>query len=220
VRELVQWLEGAPPGHDSPDRLEIPEGVRQVIGNRLAALPEETRRVLTIAAVIGRDFSLAPLAPAAALDEPTLLEHLAVAEEARVVAPGAAGFQFCHPMIRDVLYEQLATATRVHLHQAIAEALEQLYTPRPIAPTNQRLPIEGPQLAELAHHFCEAALGGAIDKAVDYAVRAGDHAADLSASDEAARHYERALQLLERVAPSEQRESIRARLAALRTERA
>ena len=40
------------------DSLEVPEGVRLVIGRRLERLGEAARRVLTTAAVVGRTFSL------------------------------------------------------------------------------------------------------------------------------------------------------------------
>jgi hypothetical protein len=43
------------------DTLQVPEGVRLVIGRRLQRLSESARRVLTTAAVIGRTFSLSLL---------------------------------------------------------------------------------------------------------------------------------------------------------------
>ena len=50
-------------------------------------------------------------------------------------------------------------------------------------------------MAELAHHFLAAATsGGELAKAIDYAVRAGERALALVAYEEAADHFERALQ--------------------------
>ncbi len=43
-----------------PDELKVPQGVRLVIGHRLERLREETQRLLTKAAVIGRRFDLTP----------------------------------------------------------------------------------------------------------------------------------------------------------------
>src|SRR5262249_59243250 len=54
-----------------------------------------------------------------------------------------------------------------------------------------------PHLAELAHHFLEGLPGGDVDKAVGYATRAGDRANAQLAYEDAATHYERALQALE-----------------------
>jgi predicted ATPase len=201
--ELVHWLESH--GHEltisaPPWTAEIPEGVRAAIGRRLAGLSEDCRLLLTTAAVIGREFSLRVLARVCELDETKLLERLEEAERARIVEaersnPGM--FRFSHPLIGEVLYAEIAAARRVRLHQRVGEVLEQLYTPHPIAPTNLRLSIRGARLAELAHHFCEAAPAGSPVKAADYCARAGDHAMGLLAFDEAAKLYRRGLGVLE-----------------------
>src|SRR5258708_23414228 len=57
--------------------------------------------------------------------------------------------------------------------------------------------MRNPPLAELAYHFSQAASAGAVDKAVDYAVRAGDRAADGLAHEQAARLFDLALHSLE-----------------------
>jgi tetratricopeptide (TPR) repeat protein len=75
----------------------------------------------------------------------------------------------------------------VRLHRKIAEALEQLYGSNP-----------EPHLSELAYHFFEAALGGGdVDKAITWTARAGERAAQQLAYEEAASHYEHALQALD-----------------------
>jgi tetratricopeptide (TPR) repeat protein len=94
--------------------------------------------------------------------------------------------RFAHALIRETLYEGLTTVRRVQLHRRAGEALEALYAQDP-----------APHLAELAHHFFEAAPGGDIDRAVGYAQRAGEHALELLAYEEAARLYGLALQALE-----------------------
>src|SRR4029079_110223 len=101
---------------------------------------------------------------------------------ARVVseAPGAIGrMRFAHALIRDAAYHGLTRSRRVQLHREVGEALEALYS----------LDLET-HLAELAHHFFEAAAGGSGQKAVDYARRAGSHAVDVLAYEEAVRLYE------------------------------
>jgi hypothetical protein len=94
----------------------------------------------------------------------------------------------------------------------VGEALEELYTPRPIAPTNLPVPIDDAHLAELAHHFCAAALGDDFEKAVDYALRAGDHAAALSAGEDAVQHYKRALAVLDAADPGGDPRGARSRI--------
>ena len=54
-----------------------------------------------------------------------------------------------------------------------------------------------PHLSELAHHFFESAPGGDLEKALDYAQRAGGRALTQLAYEEAARFYQQALQALD-----------------------
>jgi tetratricopeptide (TPR) repeat protein len=86
----------------------------------------------------------------------------------------------------------------VRLHRRVGEAIEQLAGTKPAAP-----------LADLAYHFAQAAPAGAADKAIDYATRAGDRAADALALEEAARLYDMALQALEFKAPGPEAEARR-----------
>ncbi|MDP2674150.1 MAG: protein kinase [Dehalococcoidia bacterium] len=167
----------------------IPQGVREVVGRRLNHLSKECNHVLTVASVIGREFGLDALGRVTDLSGDRLLEVLEEAVAARVVTevPRAAGrYSFSHALIRETLYEELSTTRRVRLHRQIGEVLESLYGDN----------LE-PHLAELAYHFSESAQGGDVDKAIDYATRAGERANALLAYEEAAGHYEMALQALE-----------------------
>ncbi len=165
--------------------VEIPQGVRQVIGRRLDALGEDANAVLTVASIIGREFELRALARAADRSEDETLELLEAAEEARIIAPieGASGsFRFSHALVRETLYEEVRTTRRIRLHRRIADVLEERYAGH----------LE-PHLAALAYHYCEAASGGDVAKAVDYAQQAARRALDSLAYEEAADHFDRAL---------------------------
>ena len=48
--------EGKLAGGGSVAELQIPQGVREVVGRRLDRLSDETNEALRVAAVIGRDF--------------------------------------------------------------------------------------------------------------------------------------------------------------------
>jgi class 3 adenylate cyclase len=178
--------------------VEIPQGVRQVIGRRLSALSEEANRILTIASVIGREFELLVLSQAADSAAGEVLERIEEAEDARIVVEmeGAAGrYRFSHALIRETLYDELRTTHRLRLHRRVADVLESL------AGSDES------RLAELSHHFCEAATGGDVEKAVDYAVRAAERAEAMLAYEEAAIHYDRALGALEvRESPNDERQ--------------
>ena len=166
----------------------LPEGVREVIGRRLSRLSEACNRVLGLAAVVGREFSLPVLNTLAELPEEQLLDILDEAIAARLVqdVPGAPDrYAFTHALVRDTLYEELTAARRARLHRLVAEAIERL------------TPSDDPPLADLAYHYAQAASAAVAHKAIEYAIRAAEHAAAAFALEEAARFYLTALQALD-----------------------
>jgi class 3 adenylate cyclase/tetratricopeptide (TPR) repeat protein len=189
---IAQW-EGRWRSELPLDRLGIPEGVKEVIGHRLSRLSDACNQVLGIAAVIGREFDLSVLEQVSELSGDRLLDVLEDAVTAAIIAevPGVVGrYSFVHALIRETLYGELTTTRRVRLHRRIGEALER------IAGAN----VE-PYLAALAYHFLEAAPGGDVDKGIKYSTHAGERATRLLAYEEAAGHYERALEGLGRKEP-------------------
>jgi tetratricopeptide (TPR) repeat protein/predicted Ser/Thr protein kinase len=168
--------------------LGVPEGVREVIGRRLARLSDACNRVLGLAAVVGREFNLPVLQALADLPEDRLLDVLDEALGARLVqeAPGVPGrYAFTHALVRETLYAEPTTARRARLHRQVAETIERL------AP-----PGEEP-LADLAYHYSQSASAGDAERAITYAVRAAERAAAAFALEEAARFYNLALQALD-----------------------
>ena len=192
VGEVVRLLaaEGRLDRADDPAglRLVIPEGIREVIGRRLARLSPRCREVLGLASVFGREFSLPLLERLSGICAGELLDILDEGIAARMVAeiPGAPGeLRFAHVLFRDVVYERIPVGQRLRLHQRAGEVLEEFY--------QQNL---DPHLAELAHHSCQAAPGGDVGKAVSYSERAGRRAMALLAYEEAARLFRMALAVL------------------------
>jgi tetratricopeptide (TPR) repeat protein len=164
-------------------------GAREVIGRRLDRLSKRSNEALAIASVIGREFSFDVLAEVsgAAVDE--LAETLDEAASADIVAPRRhpGRFAFTHALIRETLHEELNTARRAQLHRQVGAAIEKIHAGD----------LE-PYLAEIAHHFFEAGrTEDCAGKAGDYAVRAAERASARLAFEEAAGHYERALQAFE-----------------------
>jgi hypothetical protein len=205
VADLHRITEGNPyflgeilRGPWAPGSAELPEGVREAIRRRLAPLPEEDRKLLAMAAVIGREFDLSPLAVASEQPSDRLLARLTAGVAAGLVAevPGTLGrFRFTHALVRETLYEDLPAAARAELHRLVALALESLYTS-----------AVDPPLAELAHHFFHAAPLGGARRAVDYAERAGALATAQLGYEEAVSHYQRGLEALALEAPDEPRQ--------------
>jgi len=170
------------------DQLGIPEGVRDVVGRRLARLSSDTHQILRVAAVVGPEFELGVVQAAGDLSEDNLLAAIEEAAEARVVTEvSATRFRFAHALVRATLYESLTTARQVALHRKTAEAIETIYggTLDDYVPT-------------LAHHWAKASAPVRdVTKAVEYAQRAGDRALSQLAHDEAARYYASGLDLLD-----------------------
>ncbi|HET7247053.1 MAG TPA: AAA family ATPase [Streptosporangiaceae bacterium] len=204
VGEVVRLLaaEGRLGRIDDPAglRLAIPEGIREVIGRRVARLPEDCGKIAGLASVFGREFSLPLLERLSGVPAGQLLDILHESITARVVVeiPGTPGrLRFTHALIRDVVYERIPAGQRLRLHQRAGEVLEAVY----------RQDLD-PHLAELAYHFFEASPGGDAGKAISYARRAGERAIALLAYEEAARLFRMALAAL---GPGQSPEEDRAR---------
>ena len=167
--------------------LGIPEGVREVVLQRLARFPAVTHEVLATAAVIGQQFDVWLLAAVANGGMAVVVEALEAAERARLIRPVPASanrYEFAHKLIRSSIYEDMPTSRRRWLHRDVGLALEQH------GGNHERL-------NELAFHFGEAAAVGESDRAVDYARQAGDKAVTMLAFEVAVAHYARARAALE-----------------------
>jgi class 3 adenylate cyclase len=184
-RREGRWLTRVP-----VQTLGIPEGIREVVGRRVARLSAHANRFLRVAAVIGPEFELPVLQRAAGVDEEDLVSAMEEATRARLVveAPGpATGYRFAHALVRHTLYDGLSAGRRVSLHRRVAQAIEAVYG----AALDDHLPA-------LAHHWARASAPAAeTSRAVHYATRAGDRALAQLAHDEAAAYYRSALELLD-----------------------
>src|SRR5262249_45382186 len=123
-------------------------------------------------------------------------ERLREAASARLAELTHDGARFVHALVRETAYLSIGMAERRRLHRRVATALERRHA-RDL----------GSHLPELALHCREAGGHADLDRALDYAIRAGDRSIGLFAYEHAASHFERALQLLSLVAPG-QRERV------------
>jgi hypothetical protein len=165
----------------------LPEGVRDVVGRRLARLSQAGYQALGVAAVVGAEFDLAVVQRAGGLGEDAVLSALDEAATARLIVDSSAThYRFSHALVRATLYEALTAGRKVALHRRVAEAIETLYG----AGLDDHLPA-------LAYHWARASTPAAeTAKAVGYACRAGERALAQLAHDEAAAYYQGALDLL------------------------
>jgi hypothetical protein len=171
-------------------RLPLPDTVRETIHRRFEPLGPAGVSMLKAASVIGRDFRLGTLERVAHADGEALLYLVDRARAAGLVVevPGAIGrFRFTHGLIRDTLYAQLTTAEHLGLHKQVGEALAEVHGDDP------------EHLAELAHHFAQAAPAGNSEQALEYAQRAGREAMRVLAYERAAQLFALALDISEQL---------------------
>ena len=158
----------------------LPDDLADLLLVRLDRLDDESRSAVRAAAVAGRRVSHALLSAVVALDPDVLERALRAAVESHVlVRVGADGYAFRHALLAEAVYDDLLPGERVRLHAAYAEAI------------GSRA-VDG-TAAELARH---ARAAHDLDTAVRASIEAGDDAMSVGGPDEAAQHYEAALELL------------------------
>lgn len=162
------------------------------------------KELLQLASAVGRRFVYELLAAVAAVDEATLrdrLQKLVTGELIyREASPRHEAFKFKHALIQDTAYASMLKTTRRGIHERIARVIEERFA--------ETADVQ-PEL--LARHYEEAQL---LDRAVDYLTIAGQRAMQRSALVEGLRHYTRAIELLEGLpaSPERDRRELAARL--------
>ena len=177
---------------DALEQIALPDSVREVIGARVGRLGADAERVLSMAAVIGRDFDLDLLASATETSEDAVLDMLEAATAASLVrelADTPGHYNFAHALIQHTLYEDMTLTRRARAHRRVAEALEVLCGDR-----------TGARVGELARHWFNGAQPVDLIKAINYSRLAGDAAVAALAPADALRYYSQALDLYPQVA--------------------
>ncbi|MPY84442.1 MAG: hypothetical protein GEV00_14215 [Actinophytocola sp.] len=180
---FVAELAGALRQPGPPDLAEVlPDGVRDAVRSRLAALGEHARTVVTTAAILGTTVDVTGLAHVTGRDAANVLAALDEAAAAGVLH--AERWEFVHDLVRDAARSEASRATRLEVHRRMAEHL--LRQPNPEA-----------RPAELAHHWLESLPLGDAAQAVVWAERAAGEASGQCAWDEGAELYRRAAEVAE-----------------------
>ena len=175
--------------------IQVPATVQAVLAARIDRLPPEEKRLLQTAAVIGTEVSFSLLRAIAELPEEALhrgLAHLQAAEflyETHLFPEPE--YTFKHALTHEVAYASLLTTRRQALHAAAGQALETLYAQR-LEDAYERL----------AYHYART---DNVAKAVAYLTRVAEKAARHSAHVEAISHLTQALELLQRLPATPER---------------
>jgi hypothetical protein len=180
IKELV--LEIIERGVVDLAALPLPQGVREVVSQRVARLGLAASEALSVAAVVGHNFDVSILGEVLATSEGRALDAVEIAMGAGLVVEHGPEFAFAHALIRQTVYQDMGSAARVRFHARVAEALER---------RAERAP--GP----LAFHFAMAAVDGRSQKAAEYAIVAGREAIDRLAFEEGVAVCRRGLSALD-----------------------
>uniref|UniRef100_UPI0035561C62 BTAD domain-containing putative transcriptional regulator n=1 Tax=Streptomyces sp. KL116D TaxID=3045152 RepID=UPI0035561C62 len=138
----------------------VPSGVRDVVRERLAGLPDPHRTVLRQASVLGLDVDAEVLGELSGLDGAALADALE-AGLALGFLEESPGPRFAHALVRDTLYEDVSGPRRAHWHAAAGAALERS---RP------------DDVDALARHFLAAGTRDTAARAARYAAAAAERA--------------------------------------------
>ena len=165
----------------APTTITLPDSLQSLLTARIDRLDEAARRVLQVAAVIGRHFYRSPLA--ALVDDPAGLDTCLlelqrlelIREIGRVPEPS---YLFNHSLTQEAVYNTILLKQRRVLHLRVADVIETLRADNLTAVA-----------AVLAHHFIE---GDAPRRALPYLLLAGAAALRLHAVGEAIAAYNRA----------------------------
>jgi len=172
---FVEELVGAATG---PGRW-VPADLADVLLVRLDRLDDNARGVVRTASVAGRRVSHSLLAAASGLSPDVLDDALRKAVEMNILIAQGPYYSFRHALLGEATYDDLLPGERVRLHAQFADALRE---------------GRGPGTsAELARH---ARLAMDFDTALSASIQAGHDAMSVGGPDEAAQHYQQALELL------------------------
>ena len=166
------------------DSVVIPETINEVIMARVDRLDEQTKSLLKIASVIGRNFFYKILTEVASTieeidDKLEYLKEVQLIKEHRRMKE--LEYLFKHALAREAVYDSILLNKRKQLHLNVARSIESVFSAR-----------IHEFYGMLAFHFI---LGEELDKAEEYLIKAGEEALKSSASNEALHYYQEALHI-------------------------
>ena len=181
----------------SIDEVGIPTKIKEIILRRVGMLNPNQRRILNLASVIGEKFDVELLGNVLGQGSLEVLETLnAVAQSSSLVCCEGSYYEFDHAKSREAIYEQMSPPLKKGYHARVAEKMEDR------GKGDRDIPVN-----DLAYHYAQA---GNKEKAVEYALAAGEDALARFSNAEAAKHYSYVLGAI-----SESSEHIGERTAAL-----
>jgi TOMM system kinase/cyclase fusion protein len=195
VEELAKGVVASGGDLDSSHAdVEIPETLQDSLMARLDRLGE-AKELAQVGSAIGREFPYALLEAVAPVSQTDLREGLGRLVEAELLfrrgLPPRATYTFKHALVQDTAYQSLLESQRRELHGRIADALE------------TRFPERVAREPDVVARHCEEA--ARMEQAIGYYRRAGERATQRSAQAEAIAHLRRAVDLVQTLPESPER---------------
>ena len=110
------------------DQLEAPSTIQAVVAARIDRLSRRDKRLLQVAAVIGKDFSQPLLAKVAGLAEDELTSALMALQSSEFIVETSiwptAAYAFRHPLTHEIALGSQVMERRRRIHASVADALE------------------------------------------------------------------------------------------------
>ncbi len=160
-----------------------PKNLLATVRHRISRLGRDAERLLLAAAVFGLRFPFDAAQAASGLSAEAALDALELGLDARILEEDEEEYRFRHALTRQALLDTLTHARRVHLHRALASALEQGA-------------LRSDMAEILAHHHQGA---GQLDRALPYLLTAAERAQRRLGFHESVSFFERALELMDAV---------------------
>lgn len=167
------------------DSAQPPSSATQAIAMRVARLPETSRMLAEVAAIVGQGFDVDLVRDVTGWNENEVLDALSDLIDRHIVKDtgGRSGYAyaFAHHVVQSTIYAGVPEDIRVRRHRRVARVLGESFTDRP-----------GRFAADVARHFD---LGKEPDNAAAAYLEAGRQANDVYAYDEALAFIKKALEL-------------------------
>src|SRR5688572_16865660 len=168
--------------------LDLPRTVREAVVTRLERLSANAQRVAAMAAVIGTRAPYDALDAVVGMPRAPLVEAIDELRAQHILDERRDSdrivYDFSHPILRDVIYQEMGLARARLLHATVADALERHYGS-----------AADEHADELAYHFARADARDVAAKAARYLALAGRKALAKHANREAASYLSAALEL-------------------------
>ena len=173
---------------DKINTMVIPQTINDVLMARIDRLEEETRNLVKVASVIGRNFFYRILSEVVSTIE-DMDNRLSYLKEIQLIRDRMRikelEYLFKHALAQEAVYESILLRKRKELHLKIAESIEKVF----IEKIHEFY-------GTLALHYTKAEKA---EKAEEYLIKAGEEALKSSASAEALIYFQDALTLYEKI---------------------